>query len=390
MTKPDVAELSTFDTDFGVTFGHVVCFDLMFKSPLIDMIESGISHILYPTAWFQETPSLTANQIQQGFAQSRNVVLLASGANWPDHSQTGSGIFVGRHGAVEKIISYKEETRMLIAEVPKNVNDPDFVAKEPSIEPYSPAEMDKVLLFNYNWPTSELSLSKKVLLDDIFCEFSLNYTEIESNGYNYRLVAVNTIRPFMNVTTGGEAHCSIVSCMNEENCGQKFGDKISSIKFHGIEISMAINENIGDFNVMPSTLDNSLNALSPKLYEFSKEKDGSVHKFTIKSSGDISQSLLTFGIYGRHFTLDGQPVPVENIEHVDDEFSDCTNEIENSIRAVKTVDDSENSNFALKATVYVLVMVFLCIITGYQTYRRLQTPYIRKHSQMKRKSVNFA
>lgn len=54
--KPDVI---TFRTDFNVTFGVFICFDLMFDEPALNLVEQGIEHIVYPTMWFSELPYLT-------------------------------------------------------------------------------------------------------------------------------------------------------------------------------------------------------------------------------------------------------------------------------------------------------------------------------------------
>lgn len=54
---------SSFTTDFNVTFGHFVCFDILFQSPAQDLVESGITDFIYPTMWFSELPFLTGEFI---------------------------------------------------------------------------------------------------------------------------------------------------------------------------------------------------------------------------------------------------------------------------------------------------------------------------------------
>lgn len=56
-------ELATFVTDFGVTFGHFICFDMLFYEPAQVLIEHlNITDIVYPTYWFSELPFLTGKQ----------------------------------------------------------------------------------------------------------------------------------------------------------------------------------------------------------------------------------------------------------------------------------------------------------------------------------------
>lgn len=55
--KPD---LGMFTTDFGVTFGHYICFDLMFQVPAIQVVQKHhIKDIIFSTMWFSELPYLT-------------------------------------------------------------------------------------------------------------------------------------------------------------------------------------------------------------------------------------------------------------------------------------------------------------------------------------------
>lgn len=109
MNTTSSAELATFTTDFGVTFGHFVCFDIVFKSPAVDLVrKKNVSHILFPSMWFSETPFYGSAQYPASWAYSNNVVLLASGANSPTTGNTGSGIFIGKYGAPELIVSPQE------------------------------------------------------------------------------------------------------------------------------------------------------------------------------------------------------------------------------------------------------------------------------------------
>lgn len=115
-----VPEIVTFDTDFGVKFGTFICFDILFREPAIQLTRvHQVTDIVYPTAWFSETPFLTgkrnviktfflffiktyvllliilAVQTQAGWSFAEDVNLLASGYNKPDFGNVGSGIYLG-------------------------------------------------------------------------------------------------------------------------------------------------------------------------------------------------------------------------------------------------------------------------------------------------------
>lgn len=50
----------TFKTDFNVTFGMFICFDILFKNSSLDVLsDPSVTDIVYSTAWFSETPYLT-------------------------------------------------------------------------------------------------------------------------------------------------------------------------------------------------------------------------------------------------------------------------------------------------------------------------------------------
>lgn len=49
-------ELATFQTDFNVTFGLGICFDIMFDRPLKALVERGVRNFAFPTQWNAELP----------------------------------------------------------------------------------------------------------------------------------------------------------------------------------------------------------------------------------------------------------------------------------------------------------------------------------------------
>lgn len=71
-------------------------------------------------------PFITAAQVQGAWANANNVVLLASGGNNPEYGSSGTGIYVGKHGAMKVLMSPNKEKRLLIAKVPKNPDVPEL------------------------------------------------------------------------------------------------------------------------------------------------------------------------------------------------------------------------------------------------------------------------
>lgn len=112
-------ELSTFSTDFGVTFGMFTCFDMYNKSPALDLVkQKNVTDIIYPVNWVTELPFMSSPQLQLGFAYANNVNFLGSGLNSPNEGGMGSTIIAGKR----RLISFWRDqagTVLLMANVPK-------------------------------------------------------------------------------------------------------------------------------------------------------------------------------------------------------------------------------------------------------------------------------
>ena len=375
MSITDEPEMQTFETDFGVTFGHFICFDILFKSPALDLIrKANVSHILYPSMWFSSTPYAVSIQLQQAFAQRNNIALLSAGGNWPIKGNTGSGIFIGRHGAVEKFISYKNETRMIIAEIPKNLNDPDYQTPEPTIEPYDPEEMKalKIVLAN-SAETHPLSHHFVITENNVTCEFTLNYTTIDNpDGFTHRFMVFSGSKDVSGILKMGQIQCAIISCEDEGNCGSRHGNKTPRIKFHEIRIEMSVKDDGAEYFFMPSTLVNTLHPMEVDNYDFKSHEANHMQEYSM-SSMNITHDLLTFGIYGRHFSLDQMlSQKIENSWSVESE-SEEEKDVEETPEPME--DDEVDDDFELKMIIYVVLMVVLCIITAIMVHRKLQDPY---------------
>lgn len=53
--KPKKPEVVTFDTDFGVKFGHFICFDIVFEEPALKMIrDHHVKDIIHTSMWSSE------------------------------------------------------------------------------------------------------------------------------------------------------------------------------------------------------------------------------------------------------------------------------------------------------------------------------------------------
>lgn len=140
------SDLTTFTTDYNVTYGMFTCFDIQFETPALTLIRQNITNIIFPTMWFSEIPFLTALQVQQMFAQATNVNFLAAGANDPGRGSGGSGIYQGIHGPI--VYDYLEVggSKVHVAEVGNNSWNQQTEMSEMEIDRQGDAMSDFFLL----------------------------------------------------------------------------------------------------------------------------------------------------------------------------------------------------------------------------------------------------
>ncbi|XP_036759660.2 pantetheine hydrolase VNN2 isoform X1 [Manis pentadactyla] len=90
---PKKPELVTFNTTFG-RFGIFTCFDILFHDPAITLVEDfQVDTILFPTAWMNVLPFLTAIEFHSAWAVGMRVNLLAADTHNVELKMTGSGIY---------------------------------------------------------------------------------------------------------------------------------------------------------------------------------------------------------------------------------------------------------------------------------------------------------
>ncbi|XP_054451421.1 biotinidase isoform X2 [Pteronotus mesoamericanus] len=117
---PYQVDYITFDTPFAGKFGIFTCFDILFFHPAVSLLrDTGVKHIVYPAAWMNQLPLLTAIQIQRAFAIAFGVNFLAANIHHPALGMTGSGI----HSPLKSVWHHdmKHFTgHLIIAQVAKN------------------------------------------------------------------------------------------------------------------------------------------------------------------------------------------------------------------------------------------------------------------------------
>jgi predicted amidohydrolase len=91
--RPINQSAQTFVSSFGVKFGMMICFDIMFDWPASALLDDGVKDVVYSTWWVNMPPFLTGTQVQAGWANASRVNLIAAGSGEEGWRSSGSGVY---------------------------------------------------------------------------------------------------------------------------------------------------------------------------------------------------------------------------------------------------------------------------------------------------------
>ncbi|XP_059484675.1 vanin-like protein 2 [Neocloeon triangulifer] len=294
LNETEIPDITTFDTDFGMTFGVITCFDLMFRTPAVDLVRRQlVDGIVFPTAWFSELPFLTASQAQAAWSAGMQVDLLASGFNNPVVGSTGSGVY--QKGKFYTTMMSSEGNKILVSRVGAGSAETKLETKcgfktlEEDLSKYTA----KALTVS-NQPQKETVCSS-----ELCCQ--VNY-RINSNGLNHRNIHFQILvfsgeRIHANIYKSKMQVCAVVACASSEkqSCAHNF-DK-SKYSTNVLFSSLEISGNFSNDAVLPNTL-NSHNCgpLKPEEFNFSSQ-----NTFYSIRARQPSSGIHTFGLYSHGF-----------------------------------------------------------------------------------------
>ncbi|XP_034945856.1 vanin-like protein 2 [Chelonus insularis] len=336
-------ELSTFQTDFGITFGQFICFDILFQTPALKLItEKKITDIVFSSHWFSELPYLTANAVQTGWSYINDVNFLGSGFNEPSTGSGGSGIYSAKNGHLARVWSEKQTNALIITKIPKikhgsqkrsiNPEDTKILYLTPaqiSTNPSNGSKTQQVLKMDDTTAyTTQLLQPKNGTFNVTLCNYGhcCNFTTNTEHRedlikgaakyYRYRFAVFNGVRSFSDVRTGGVEICSIIACLddNPTSCSKRFDSNtiiVHPTTFKSIVISSKV-QDVPTVLRMPLNINTELHPLNVSDFTFTSDKINATHVNLKYSLIKPRKDLMTFAIYGRNFTADGLPKTVNS------------------------------------------------------------------------------
>ncbi|NXS08225.1 VNN1 Pantetheinase, partial [Neodrepanis coruscans] len=114
---PKEPEAITFETPFG-RFGIFTCFDILFHEPAVIVVSKmQVDTVLFPTAWMNVLPFLTAVEFHSAWAMGMHVNFLAANTHNTSLAMTGSGIYAPDGARTYSYNMKTEDGHLLVAEL---------------------------------------------------------------------------------------------------------------------------------------------------------------------------------------------------------------------------------------------------------------------------------
>ncbi|XP_069462778.1 pantetheinase [Ambystoma mexicanum] len=305
--KPKEPELVTFNTPFG-KFGTFTCFDILFHDPAVALVKDlSVDTVLFPTAWMNVLPHLTAIQFHSAWAMGMGVNLLVSNTHNTKNRMTGNGVYAPDKPRAYYYNVETEDGHLVLAEV----------LSHPRLSPsYSAVRWSEHASSIPEFPSSSKPFSRPVFFDNftftrlegaegnqISCQkdlcCNLRYKMAEKlQGEAYALGAFDGMH-----VVEGEYYlqvCILLKCKSTdwETCGEPVDSSATMFEFFSM---------IGTFGtsyVFPEVLLSGIK-LAPGDFEVSP--DG-----RLLSRPSIStKPLLSAALFGRWYERDPPQKPEE-------------------------------------------------------------------------------
>ncbi|KAM7350200.1 uncharacterized protein ACRADG_008837 [Cochliomyia hominivorax] len=308
-------EMDWFDTDFGVRFGHFICFDILFYAPAQSLVHEGITDFIFPSMWFSQLPFLTAVQVHQSWSFANNVNLLAAGSSNPLVGSTGTGVYHGREGIVfAKMNQGIGERKLYKAQVPKY----RYLTKRslPSIT-YNKARfsLPNITLkrdYLQSYETQPLNLTNSTSLkhemcfsnSSFCCQFELKWHNLKlkenAKYYKYRVGVYDGLRNEVAAETNQLKNCALFSCIGEDimDCGKTMASDIDVV-FENITISARFPK-AKEYLIMPNSLTADMLPVPVNHFRWQEvdKKDSVQVRFELNTT---TSNLMAFSIYGNYY-----------------------------------------------------------------------------------------
>ncbi|XP_063165951.1 pantetheinase-like [Candoia aspera] len=306
--SPKEPDLVTFDTAFG-KFGLFTCFDILFHDPAVALVtQLSVDTILFPTAWMNVLPHLSAIEFHSAWAMGMRVNVLAANTHSPGLNMTGSGIYTPSGSRAYHYDAESENGHLLIAEIyshpscsPTCLPAVNWSLYATTIEQFPEDHTFPGIVFYDEFTLSKLTEDAgnlTVCQKSLCCHLNYRMTEQQEDEL-YALGAFDGLH-----VVEGEYYlqiCTLLKCGSTDlqSCGQSTITARSHFDFFSLSGTFSTNY------IFPEVLLSGIR-LAPG--GFQVLSDGQ-----LISQNGTSQALLTVTLFGRWYEKDPQPIQIHNI-----------------------------------------------------------------------------
>ncbi|NXW08740.1 BTD Biotinidase, partial [Fregetta grallaria] len=293
---PPEPDYKLFDTPFAGKFGMFTCFDILFFEPAVNLIRQyNLKQVVYPTAWMNQLPLLSAVEFQQAFATAFNINILAANIHHPTLGMTGSGIYT----PVKSFIYHNMEGyggKLIVAEIPvvttdnkTNLEKTPGRVSEKGNEQLPPVFYAEMMYDNFTFvPVWGEKGELQVCANSLCCY--LNYRRAALTDELYALGVFDGLH-----TVHGTYYvqaCALVKCggLSFSTCGQEVTHATALIDFQ-------LWGNMSTPYIFPLLLTSGITL------DFADHMGWKNHHYFI-SKNRTSFGLLTAALYGRWYERD--------------------------------------------------------------------------------------
>nr|XP_004651388.2 vascular non-inflammatory molecule 3 [Jaculus jaculus] len=298
---PKDSEVVTFDTPFG-KFGIFTCFDIFSHDPAVVVVQDfEVDSVLYPTAWYNTLPLLSAVPFHSAWARAMRVNLLAANTHNTRMHMTGSGIYSPE---AVKVYHYDMETesgQLLLSELrcrprsqPTYPAAVDWSAYARSVKPFLSEQthfpgliyFDEFTFTKLKGKTGNYTVCQK----DLCCHLSYKMSEKRVDEV-YALGAFDGLH-----TVEGQYYlqiCTLLKCQTTDlrTCGEPVGSAFTTFE------EFSLSGTFGTSYVFPQIILSGSQLAPERHYEVSR--DG-----RLQSRGGAPLPVLVMTLYGRVFEKD--------------------------------------------------------------------------------------
>ncbi|KFQ65846.1 Biotinidase, partial [Pelecanus crispus] len=293
---PPEPDYKLFDTPFAGKFGMFTCFDILFFEPAVNLIRQyNLKQVVYPTAWMNQLPLLSAVEFQQAFATAFNINILAANIHHPTLGMTGSGIYT----PVKSFIYHNMESyggKLIVAEIPvittdykTNLEKTPGTVSEKGNEQLPPVFYAEMMYDNFTFvPVWGGKGELQVCANTLCCYLSYQRAVLTDELYALGVFdGLHTVHGTYYVQA-----CALVKCggLSFSTCGQEVTDATALIDFQ-------LWGNMSTPYIFPLLLTSGITL------DFADHMGWKNNHYFI-SKNRTSSGLLTAALYGRWYEKD--------------------------------------------------------------------------------------